>query len=95
MFCLDERKKTLAFTHFSKKQHRDVKETLKIRAYKSVFSHLWGSCHLTAQNAVNYKTLRAVYVQFLNERCCHMFLAFFNKKRRYRLKLEDGVALCV
>ena len=53
MVCLDERKKTLAFTHFSKKQHRDVKETLKIRAYKSVFSHLWGSCHLTAQNAVN------------------------------------------
>ena len=51
--------------------------------------------HLTAQNAVNYSTLCAVYVQFLNERFFHMFLAFFNKKRRYRLKLDsldDSVA---
>ena len=37
-----------------------------------------GSCHLTAQNVVNYGALCAVYVQFLNERCFHMFLAFFN-----------------
>ena len=50
------------------------------------------SCHLTAQNAVNYSTLCAVYVQFFNERCFHMCLAFFNKKRRYRLKLDDSVA---
>ena len=51
-----------------------------------------GSCHLTSQNVVNYSALCAVYVQFLNERCFHMFLVFFNKKRRYRLKLGDGVA---
>ena len=51
-----------------------------------------GSCHLTTQNAVNYSTLCTDYVQFLNERYFHMFLAFFNQKRRYRLKLEDSVA---
>ena len=51
-----------------------------------------GSCHLTTQNAVNYSTLCAVYVQFLNERCFHTFLAFFNQKRRYGLKLDDSVA---
>ena len=41
---------------------------------------------------LNYSTLCAVYVQFLNERCFHMFLAFFNKKRHYRLKVDDSVA---
>ena len=50
-----------------------------------------GSCHLTAQNAVNYSTLCAVYVQFLNARCFHMFLTFFHKKQRSRLKLDDSV----
>ena len=36
-----------------------------------------GSCQLTAQNAVNYSTLCAVYVQCLNARCFHMFFALF------------------
>ena len=52
---------------------------------------LWGSCHLTAQNAVNYSTLCAVYVYCLTARCFHMFLAFFHKKQRCRLKLDHGV----
>ena len=50
-----------------------------------------GSCHLTARNAVNYSTLCAVYVQFLNARCFHMFFAFFHKKQHCRLKLDDSV----
>ena len=41
--------------------------------------------------SVNYCTLRAVNVQFLNARCFHMFFAFFHKKQRCRLKLDDSV----
>ena len=44
------------------------------------------------QNAVNYSIWGTVDVQSLNERCFHMFLVFFNKKRSYRLKLDDSVA---
>ena len=49
------------------------------------------SCHLTAQNPVNYNTLCALYVQFFNLRCFHIFLAFFNKKQRCRMILDDSV----
>ena len=90
-------KKTLAFTRFSKNWRswceRNPVNNSVVSTFKDKNCGIYaGSCHLTAKNAVNYSTFGAVYVQVLNRRCFHMFLAFFNKKRRYRLTLDDSVA---
>ena len=54
-------------------------------------THISSYYSLLQWPSVNYCTLRAVNVQFLNARCFHMFFAFFHKKQRCRLKLDASV----
>ena len=45
-----------------------------------------------APNNLRNIFLKQVLVQFLSERCFRMFLAFFHKKQRWRLKMDNSVA---
>ena len=45
-----------------------------------------------AQKCCKLQHLVRCLCSILNERCFHMFLAFLDKKRRHRLKLDDSVA---